>query len=173
MPRCTSDKDVRRAAPASPRRRRRSAPERARIERALAEPMDYMDSPILHRRNAERLIFDEPNPVPRPSVTWYHPMVDSPAPTSQRKGLVLSREQELVLFRQYNYARLRVCRTRSRMGKQPADSVLDALLRWYDLALDRRDQIVETNLALVLAMARRVHGPASDFSDVIAEETSP
>lgn len=128
-----------------------------------------MDSPILHRRNAERLIFDDPDPVPRPSVAWYHPMTDSPPSTSQRKGLVLSREQEGVLFRQYNYARLRVCRVRVRMGKQPTDSVLDTLLRWYDLALDRRDQIVETNLALVLAMARRVRGPESDFSDIIAE----
>lgn len=43
------------------------------------------------------------------------------------------------------------------------------MLRWYAIAKQYREQLAETNLALVLAMAKRVRLSEVDFADLIGE----
>jgi RNA polymerase primary sigma factor len=50
----------------------------------------------------------------------------------------------------------------------PQDADLDELVRWYDISIDRRDHIVECNLALVLAMAKRSWA-TGEYADLVAE----
>jgi len=153
-----------------PRRRSRSAIEKDQINRALAEPVIVILSPIFKKRNAEKLVFDIPTNVPRLPVSWYCPAIDRADPPKRNVVRLLSREEEAILFRQYNYARMKWSNLQDCISKtnSPQDSDLDELVRWYDISIDRRDHIVECNLALVLAMAKRSWA-TGEYADLVAE----
>ncbi|HIB00549.1 MAG TPA: sigma-70 family RNA polymerase sigma factor [Phycisphaerales bacterium] len=152
------------------RRRRRSAIEKDQINRALAEPVIVVSSPIFKKRNAEKLVFEIPTNVPRLPVSWYCPAIDRADPPKRNVVRLLSREEEAILFRQYNYARMKWSNLQDCISKtnSPQDADLDELVRWYDISIDRRDHIVECNLALVLAMAKRSWA-TGEYADLVAE----
>jgi RNA polymerase sigma factor (sigma-70 family) len=151
-------------------RRKRSSQELRRIEIAMTDSIKVVESPLIKKRNAEKAIFEEPDSVPRMSVAWYSPGQDLESNTKNSGGRVLTREEEVTLFRQYNYARWRVTKMQERLAKATpqTDTDIDELLRWFDIALDRRDHIVECNLPLVLAMAKRTYA-AGEYGDLVAE----
>jgi hypothetical protein len=129
------------------------------LHQILAEPMDYIDSDEFTRPDAERRIYDEAPPIERPDVSWYRPLMDDPEPSrghGKNSGTVLlTAAQERVLFLQYNYARHRVRQLQMEIGpNEPTEDQARELLRWYCTATEYREQIAETNLALVLAMAQ-------------------
>jgi RNA polymerase primary sigma factor len=144
--------------------------ERLRIEHALVEPVIVVKSPVFKRKNAERVVFEDPNSVPRLPVSWYSPAIDRKTPPKRNTAMLLTREEEAILFRQYNFARLQVCKLQDSISKKknPRDEDLDELLKWFDIAMDRRDHIVECNLALVLAMAKRSWA-TGEYADLVAE----
>ncbi len=151
-------------------RKKRSSDELRRIDLALQESIMVVESPLIKKRNAEKVIFEEPDSVPRMSIAWYSPGQDLVSNTKNLGGLVLTREEEVTLFRQYNYARWRVTKMQERLtkAKPQTDTDIDQLLRWFDIAIDRRDHIVECNLPLVLAMAKRTYA-AGEYGDLVAE----
>jgi RNA polymerase primary sigma factor len=138
----------------------------------LADEIDYMDHPDFRKSNAERRIFAEAPAVPKPTVTWYRPMMDSLGEQQPRRyeGVLLSAAQERVIFMQLNYARYRMRRVqRSLRGREPGPAEVRELLAWHRRASAIRDQIAETNLALVLAMAKRVRLGEGEYPDLIGE----
>ena len=151
-------------------RRKRSSEELRRIALALQETIIVVESPHIKKRNAERLIFEESQPVPRMTVSWYAPGQEFETNSKNSGRGVLTREEEVTLFRQYNYARWRVTKMQERIAnaKPTTDDDYDALLHWFDIAIDRRDHIVECNLALVLAMAKRSYA-MGEYGDLVAE----
>jgi RNA polymerase primary sigma factor len=155
--------------PARPSRR---AGDAALVAEILADEIDFMDHPDFRKAGAERRIFEEAPPVPRPSVTWYRPMMDDIGQPTQRRheGIVLTAAQERVIFMQFNYARYRMRRVQKGLrGRAPSAEESRELLRWHRIASRLRDQIAETNLALVLAMAKRVRLGEGEFADLIGE----
>ncbi|MFM1936757.1 MAG: polymerase sigma factor SigA [Planctomycetota bacterium] len=138
----------------------------------LAEPIDFMDHPDFRKAGAERRIFDLAPPVPRPTVQWYRPMMDEIGQAQPRRyeGILLTAAQERVIFMQFNYAKYRMRRIQKALrGGTPDAAQARELLRWNDTASRLRDQIAETNLALVLAMAKRVRLGEGDYPDLIGE----
>ena len=151
---------------------RRKVADAALVAELLAEEIDFMDHPDFHKAGAERRIYDEAPPVPRPSVTWYRPMMDDIGTTAPRQhhGIVLTAAQERVIFMQFNYARYRMRRIqKSLRGRTPDAAEARELVRWHGIATKCREQIAETNLALVLAMAKRVRLGEGEFADLIGE----
>jgi RNA polymerase sigma factor (sigma-70 family) len=150
--------------------------DQALLAEIMSEPMDFMDSPEFRKPHAERSIYEKPAPIQRPDVTWYRPLMDDLGAKEQKQrqgrngSVLLTAAQERVIFLQYNYARFRVRRIQDGLeGRTPtADEAID-MIRWYRVARRYREQISETNLALVLAMARRVRLGESDFPDLIGE----
>ena len=151
-------------------RKKRSAEELRRIELALNESITVVESPLIKKRNAEKMIFEEPDTIPRTSVAWYSPGQNLASNTKSTRGMILTREEEVTLFRQYNYARWRVSKMQERLLKAnpKTDNDYDELLRWFDITIDRRDHIVECNLPLVLAMAKRSYA-AGEYGDLVSE----
>jgi len=148
------------------------------LREILAEPMDYMDSPEFRKPGAERAIYEKAPAIERPDVSWYRPLLDSLVPgdrSRQRSGrgpgsVLLTGAQERVLFLQYNYARFRIAQIQDRLeGTLPDMATAREILRWYRVAKRYREQIAETNLALVLAMAKRTRMSEVDFADLISE----
>jgi RNA polymerase sigma factor (sigma-70 family) len=147
------------------------------LQKILAQPMDFIDSPSFYEPDAEFSIYDDAPEIQKPDVAWYRPLMDDLTPSSQKQTaknsgtVLLTAEQERVLFLQYNYARYRVRELQKQVGpgELPTDEQAQALLRWYRTASGYREQIAETNLALVLAMAKRTRMSEVDFADLVSE----
>ncbi len=152
------------------RNKRRSKVEHEKINQALTEPVIVVESPCFKKKNAEQLVFEIPDMIPRLPVSWYSPAVDRATPPKRNDASLLTREEESVLFRQYNYARMKWRKLQNRISesKKSSDNELDELIRWYDISIDCRDHIVERNLALVLAMAKRSWA-SGEYADLVAE----
>jgi RNA polymerase sigma factor (sigma-70 family) len=156
---------------------RLTALEKVRLAELFAEPVDFMDSPEFRKAGAERRIFDEAPEIARPDVSWYRPLMDerTKAREMSRPGrapatVLLTAAQERVLFLKLNYARFRLAKLQKRAARHELtlEESREAL-RWADTAKSIREQIAETNLALVLAMAKRLRGTDLDFGDLISE----
>jgi len=152
------------------RHKRRSKIEHQKIDLALTEPVIVVESPCFSDKNAESVIFEIPAAVPRLPVSWYSPAIDRATPPKRSVAALLTRDEEGVLFRQYNYARMKLRQLQDKITctNKVKDNELDDLIRWYDISIDRRDHIVERNLALVLAMAKRSWA-TGEYADLVAE----
>jgi RNA polymerase sigma factor (sigma-70 family) len=155
---------------------RLSAHEERLLRQILAEPMDYIDNEEFYRADAESRIYDEAPVIARPDVTWYRPLMDDLTGakshgSSRNAGTVLlTGAQEKVLFLQYNYARHRVGQLQQEIGdREPTEEQAREVLKWYRTSRRYREQIAETNLALVLAMAKRTRMSEVDFADLVSE----
>ncbi|HRP63297.1 MAG TPA: sigma-70 family RNA polymerase sigma factor [Phycisphaerales bacterium] len=151
-----------------------SSDEERTLRAILSEPMDYIDSEEFRRPGAEARIYDEAPEVEKPDVSWYRPLMDDPSTkytTTKRPGtLLLTAAEERVLFLQYNYARHRVSELQNEVGLgEPTEEQAREILHWYRIAQQYREQIAETNLALVLAMAKRTRMSEVDFADLVSE----
>ncbi|MEY2714621.1 MAG: polymerase sigma factor SigA [Planctomycetota bacterium] len=147
------------------------------LKNLLSEPMDYIDHPEYHLPDAAERIYGAAE-IARPDVTWYRPLMDDFISTRSRgtrtpkaqSTVLLTGAQERVLFMKYNFARFSI----SEIQKQAASRSLTLveareMLRWHAIANQYREQLAETNLALVLAMAKRVRLSEVDFADLIGE----
>jgi len=141
----------------------------------LGSEVDFVPSEHFERPGAERRIFDQAPEVRRADVGWYRPLMDPHAtvtetPGRKRESIVLTAAEEQVVFLQFNYARYRVRRVQDRLkARRPGVRQRRELLRWYRVAQQLRHQIAEANLALVLAMSKRIRMGDMEFGDVISE----
>jgi RNA polymerase primary sigma factor len=152
-----------------------SAAEERLLRQILAEPMDYIDSEAFYEPDAEKRIYEDAPPIEKPDVAWYRPLMDDLTPTKHQSirtagTVLLSAAEERVLFLQYNYARHRVRLLQEEVGMgDPTQEQAREILKWYRIATQYREQIAETNLALVLAMAKRTRMSEVDFADLVSE----
>ncbi len=157
-----------------------SADDEALLKEILAEEMDFIDSPEFAKPDAETRIYQELPEIQKPDVSWYRPLMDDLTPLRDRKRdgrglrnggtLLLTGAQERILFLKYNFARRAVSLIQKEIsGGAPTIEQARAMLTWYRTAKGYRQQIAETNLALVLAMAKRVRMSEVDFADLISE----
>lgn len=162
---------------ASGRGRRLSPRDEADLKLVLHKKYEYIDSDLfdLPEMQAMARIFDQAPEIEKPDTAWYHPVMDaSDAVTRQARNtgsVLLSATQEQALFVQFNYCRFRVCLLRDELLDAPSIDIDTAreMLRWYRKAEKLRDQIAQTNLALVLAMAKRTRMSEVDFADLVSE----
>ncbi|MEM1355266.1 MAG: sigma-70 family RNA polymerase sigma factor [Planctomycetota bacterium] len=158
-------------------RRRLSARDEADLKLVLEGKYEYTDAEVFHlpQEQAMREVFDDAPPIEKPDTSWYHPVMDSvEAMRRQSKNtgsVLLTAKEERALFLQFNYCRYRVCLIREELLDRPnLDLELaEEMLRWYRKAEAYRDQIAQTNLALVLAMAKRTRMSEVDFADLVSE----
>jgi len=154
-----------------------SPAEERTLKAILAEPMDYIDHPDFQLPDAEQRIYGI-GEIERPDVTWYRPLMDDfiaarsrtvRSPKSQ-STILLTGAQERILFMKYNFARFSISEIQKRAASRPVTlEEARQLLRWHGTAHKYREQLAETNLALVLAMAKRVRLSEVDFADLIGE----
>lgn len=160
--------------------RKRLSPDDERLlATILSVEQDFIDSPAFYEEQADRKIYDEAPDIQKPDTTWYHPVMDDLSATQRTRTVksaqqvILTGAEERVLFHQFNYARYRVWKLQqdvwSRPSRLPTPEQADEILRWHRKSERIREQIAETNLALVLAMAKRTRMSEVDFADLVSE----
>jgi RNA polymerase sigma factor (sigma-70 family) len=153
--------------------RQLSPADQATLKRVLSEKADYVDNDLFRAAQAEKKIFEDAPPIQKPDTTWYHPVMEnlSPEMRVQNAGTVLlTAAEERVLFLQFNFCRFMVAELKDEVGNRPVGvKKARELLKWHRKAEAFRDQIAQTNLALVLAMAKRTRMSEVDFSDLVSE----
>lgn len=160
-------------------RRRLSHADERLLSQILAKEQDFIDSEVFYESDAETSIYEEAPDIAKPDTTWYHPVMDDISSTSRTRTVksaqqvILTGAEERVLFHQFNYARYRVWKLQqeiwARPDRTPMPEQADEILAWHRRAERIREQIAETNLALVLAMAKRTRMSEVDFADLVSE----
>ncbi|NLF10057.1 MAG: RNA polymerase subunit sigma-70, partial [Pirellulaceae bacterium] len=83
---------------------------------------------------------------------------------------LLSREQEAHLFRKMNYLKYRAARLRSKLDPaRPKRNLMDRIERLYDEAVSTKNQIIRSNLRLVVSIAKRHVGPTQNFFELVSD----
>lgn len=155
-----------------------SESDRRLISEILASEQDYIDSEEFRKEGAEERLYDEAPDIRKPDASWYSPAMNDLGINKTRlprssDQVILTGAEERVIFLQYNFARFRVAEIRDEIlstpDRIPSEEQAHDLLRWYRKSRVIREQIAETNLALVLAMAKRTRMSEVDFADLVSE----
>src|SRR3954470_23435696 len=144
-----------------------------RVEAILAGNYAFMDSPVFKNRNIERELFTfadgtEPN---LPLTSWYQPTREDLENNRVTTPQLISAAEEKLMFLRFNYAKRKLQMLQKKV-KQPGDITLELanqVQEWHRRFEHFREYLVRTNLALVLAMAKRVRLGQVDFAEVVSE----
>jgi RNA polymerase sigma factor (sigma-70 family) len=159
-------------------KRRLSQEDERLLAQIMSQEQDFIPSPAFEEEDAEAKIYADYEKVPKPDTTWYHPVMDDLSAARGRtvksaQQVILTGAQERILFHCFNYARHCIWKIQQEVwaseSKQPTPEQADAVLKWFRKADYIREQIAETNLALVLAMAKRTRMSEVDFADLVSE----
>ncbi|HVU90401.1 MAG TPA: sigma-70 family RNA polymerase sigma factor [Pirellulales bacterium] len=141
-----------------------------RALRIMELPLDYIDNPLFPRANAEKVVLGAP---PESTPPPKKPRLPSGLPTylaSLYEVPLLTREQEVYLFRKLNFLKYRASKLRSTLDPQRARSVvMDQIERYYEDAVTTKNQIVRANLRLVVSIAKRHVGPSDNFFELVSD----
>jgi RNA polymerase sigma factor (sigma-70 family) len=144
---------------------------RQKAEALMQEKYDFMDSEHFSRPRIEKELFEDKIP-PLPLVAWYQPTRDDAFEADQVVGSpqLMKPAEEKLMFLRFNFAKLKLGRIQRRI-KRNGLTKKDAqeLLQWHNRFEHLREYLVRTNLALVLAMAKRTRLGDVDFAEIVSE----
>lgn len=142
-----------------------------RAKRILELPLDYIPNPMFSKPNAAAIILG-PMPEGEPA-TKRPPKLPAGLPpylASLYEVPLLTREQEVYLFRKFNFLKYQASKLRE--GLDPArarSAVMDRIEQLYNEAVETKNQIIRANLRLVVSIAKRHVGPAEDFFELVSD----
>ncbi|HMO26293.1 MAG TPA: sigma-70 family RNA polymerase sigma factor [Tepidisphaeraceae bacterium] len=142
---------------------------REQVNVILEGKLDYMDSPTFRRKHVEQELFSG-YVADLPMVAWYQPTRDEEIEPSASTPTLMSADEERTMFLRFNYAKRRVHLAAARANKTGLTRALaDEIVQWNAKVEQLREYLVRTNLALVLAMAKRTRLGDVDFAEVVSE----
>jgi RNA polymerase sigma factor (sigma-70 family) len=134
----------------------------------IPETVDFVANPVFEQASAEQDFFGGDD-APTVSAWWAGqelPDKDAPAP---RTRATLTREQEAALFLRYNYARYRLSLLVEAQERRVSVTRAKQMVQWSRRAQALRSDIVNANMALVLAMTKQRRVANVEFSELVAE----
>jgi len=153
-------------APAANTMAKFSQRDRDLILKTLSEPVEYVSHPSFRRAGVEKVLFpsSEESGVRRVEDLFGGPYEVQTALST------MTAEEERLAFRRFNYARYRAYLILQRHHRRRLSlSGSRDLVFWQRRALVARSAIVQANLPLVLAMAKRTKLNGIDFNELISE----
>ena len=142
---------------------------RERVELVLAENYAYIDSPTFRRRRVEAELLGPDSVVELPPTSWYQPTAEDLESEIANSPKLMTAAEERQMFLRYNYCKRRLVdlqkKAKAGLTKVQAEEVLE----WHRKYEHYREYLVRTNLALVLAMAKRTRLGQVDFAEVVSE----
>jgi len=141
-----------------------------RAARILELPLDLIPNPRFSRRGAENACL---GPLPQsdtPSKKARRPSGLPPYLASLYEMPLLTREQEVHLFRKYNYLKYKAGRLRNELDPaQPRSALMDEIERLHDEAVATKNEIARANLRLVVSIAKRHVTPDQNFFELVSD----
>ena len=162
---CVS-KGARRCEPQ--RRRGLLAADDWQLYRCIPSDVQYVPHESFASWETEERLFGEGVRVDVPKWRHYDQLaegVSAPPPGKRR----LTVQEETVLFLRYNYARYRLSLLARAQQRRHRDERAGEMVHWFRRAQDTRADLVEANLGLVLAMAKRLRGSDIEYWDLVSE----
>ena len=146
---------------------------RQKVESLLLESYAFMDSPVFKQRNIERELFSfEDGMEPQlPMTAWYQPTRDD-ALDSAIVGApqLMKAAEERLMFQRFNFAKRKLTHLQKLIKRDGLTRErAELFLEWHRRFEHFREYLVRTNLALVLAMAKRTRLGDVDFAEVVSE----
>ena len=144
---------------------------RQKVEALLVESYAFMDSPIFKERDIERRLFDFEVEPQLPMTSWYQPTRDEAVDeTIAGAPQLMKAAEEKIMFLRFNYAKMRLTKLQKRIKKDGLTRErAEQFLEWHRRFEHFREYLVRTNLALVLAMAKRTRLGDVDFAEIVSE----
>jgi len=144
---------------------------RQKVDGVIEENYAFMDSPIFHRKSIEEELFDFENEPQLPLVSWYQPTRDEAVDQSISGAPQLMKgPEEKMMFLRFNYSKLRLAKLQRLIKKNGLTRKrAEEFMFWHRRFEHFREYLVRTNLALVLAMAKRTRLGDVDFAEIVSE----
>lgn len=143
---------------------------RARVEALLAENYAFMDSPVFKQRGIEKELFSFEVEPALPLTSWYQPTREEIADQLKGTPQLMKAPEEKLMFLRFNYSKFRLQKLQKKLLKDGIDKDLaEEFLEWHRRFEHFREYLVRTNLALVLAMAKRTRLGDTDFAEIVSE----
>ena len=153
--------------PAPAQLRRLSADQVEVLTKILAEPMECVYNEIFPRVNSEQKLTAVLDTIDENPAISLGGDPDAPA-ASSTTNLTAAEEREL--FMCFNYCRYRVMRTVKQASKKRLTlSQAREIIEWTQKADKTRTHLLQANLSLVPAMAKRSKNNILDLGDLICE----
>ncbi len=144
-----------------------------RAKRILELPLDYIYSPEFDQIKTpeqEREILGPPPPSPQPARPPRIPPGLPPYLASLYEVPLLTKEQEIHLFRKMNYLKYKASKLREKLDpSRPKVKLMEEIEKLYEQAVATKNQIVSANLRLVVSIAKRHVGPGSNFFELVSD----
>jgi len=142
----------------------------AQVERIMQLRLDFIPNPQFCHADAEIIIMTAMPPDDALSKTTRIPSGLPPYLASLYGVSLLTREQEVHLFRKFNYLMYKASKLRSQLDTAHAKrSVMDQIERLYEAAVAVKSQIVQANLRLVVSIAKRYVSQGDGFFELVSD----
>jgi RNA polymerase sigma factor (sigma-70 family) len=144
---------------------------RQQVETLLLENYAFMDSPMYQQAGVEKNLFSfDVEPV-LPKTSWYQPTRDEAIEeTMSQAPQLMSAAEERLMFYRYNYCKFRLSQLKATIEQNGLTlAAANDFLEWHRKFEHFREYLVRTNLALVLAMAKRTRLGDIDFAEIVSE----
>jgi RNA polymerase primary sigma factor len=141
-----------------------------RVGRIMKFPLDFIPNPQFSNADAESVIMTAMPSDGAPLKTTRSTSGLPPYLASLFEVPLLTREQEVHLFRKFNYLKYKASKLRSQLDPASANlSLMDQIEQFYEKAVAVKNQIVRANLRLVVSIAKRYVGPNGDLWELVSE----
>jgi RNA polymerase primary sigma factor/RNA polymerase sigma factor len=148
----------------------RHAIHQERAQRIAALPLDFMPSAEFEEAGAAQRILA---PMPEPEHTPRKARRPSDVPpylASLYEVPLLTKEQEIYVFRKFNYLKYRASQLRNRLDPaRPKVRLMDEIEDLHCQAVETKNQIIRANLRLVVAIAKKYVNHQDSFFDLVSD----
>jgi RNA polymerase sigma factor (sigma-70 family) len=144
---------------------------RQKVEALLEESYDFMDSPVFKQKNIEKELFNFEVEPQLPMTAWYQPTRDD-ALDSAIVGApqLMKGPEEKLMFLRFNFSKRKLSSLQKLIKRDGlTKDRAELFVEWHRRFEHFREYLVRTNLALVLAMAKRTRLGDVDFAEVVSE----
>jgi len=144
-----------------------------RADRIMQLPLDYIANDqfdAVRTERQEKAILAPVPPSGRPVKKARLPSGLPPYLASLYEVPLLSREQEMHLFRRLNYLKYKAVKLRESLDRsRPKNALMDRIEEIYDVAVATKNEIISANLRLVVSIAKRHVGPTENFFELVSD----
>jgi RNA polymerase primary sigma factor len=144
-----------------------------RAGRILELPLDFIPNDSFPKVRSEKQDKEYTGPLPRPELALKKTRLPSGLPpylASLYEVPLLTREQEVHLFRKMNYLKYKANRLRDQLDPlRPKSGIMDQIEELYDDSVATKNEIISANLRLVVSIAKRHVAPGENFFELVSD----